>query len=608
MNLRSAYRRHLTNPIVIRELKNMLRKKGSFGTLILIGIISTSIISSVWYSVVPNMTTHMASQVLNMLSRSIFIGISYMILFFSSLIVMSFTSSSISSERENNTFELLTVTGLTPANIIIGKLVSALGFIFFIIFATLPLVSICFILGGVAITEVLISYVAIFSTLAAVGMIGIMCSSLCKTSRKAQVLAFVIPIFLYFALPVGIEIVREAYRVRIFSEGNIFWLLNPFFNLIRVFYGNSAMPFLGSRSFLWGVSPILMILFSNVLVFLLSYSLARRFFISPEKVKTKVRKKYITDKTKIQERRKKFPYYIIDPLKKNREIGDHENPALVKEKRYTFASKLTYIIRFGYLAFVFGAILSFYMFREDVMSGESVITVLSVLLGGVFCSTLSSGSIVEEMEQETFDLLRSTLLKPWDVFRAKMRFILTTSSIIVVLFLLPAIVLSIVMVSLENSKMHLLLWVAAVDALVKTLLLTCALGLFVSTFKATRQKAQAGTVALFVIFSFTPYGVAIAGIIANWLLSGSVEEEWWFDISKFLAGFLSPLHNLGIVLEHMSDRYDYRGMLPVKYMLTSLVTFTVFILLFYRMTYRRFKKIWLYGFERFSLRKLWNKT
>lgn len=577
----------MTNPIVIRELKTALRKNSSFGSLVVLGVSATGIMSTAWFALTQSGNSF---GEFNIVSRSLFVGISYLIFFLSTLIVVTTTSASISTERENQTFDLLVATGLTKTHILLGKLISSLGFIFFLIFATLPIISMCFLMGGVSFREVFTAYIAIFTTLGAVGMMGIMCSAFCKTSKRSMSLAGLLLIFLYMVAPIGTQIFKELFDITGGFIGDLTVSLNPYFNFVLIFFGSSASPF---RGLAWPLQayPLALIIISNCSLFALSYVLASKFFITPEKMKTKVRKKYIDNVALLKQRRRRFPYYLIDPLKKNRDIRDNENPAYVKEKRYTFSTRMAFIIRFCYISLIISCLLSLPMFSGELSGGLIMFTIAAMIMSSIFTLNLASGSIVEEFERDTFDLLRSTLLKPNKVFFAKALFICKTAFIILAIFTIPGIIATIFAWGNTSSDEQILLWYISISSMIMTVLLSCAVGLFFSSFKTSRRNAQAGSIAGFVLLCFSPLLIAALGMAFCYYFNVGFNEDFWGDFSHYLAPFLSPFHYFIRAMEQAD-----RGKDAVRlYLLLSLIFFFVGISIIYRLLYRRFRNIWYHG-------------
>jgi ABC-type transport system involved in multi-copper enzyme maturation permease subunit len=97
----------------------------------------------------------------------------------------SATAGAISLEREKQTLELLVVTPISSIAIVLGKLLSALVYVWLLIAASLPLTAVVFVYGGVAPDDVLRGYVVLIVTALGLGSFGLFCSSLVKRTQAA---------------------------------------------------------------------------------------------------------------------------------------------------------------------------------------------------------------------------------------------------------------------------------------------------------------------------------------------------------------------------------------------------------------------------------------
>jgi ABC-2 type transport system permease protein len=95
------------------------------------------------------------------------------------------TAGAISSEREKQTLELLVVTPISSLAMVIGKLFSALIYVWLLIAASIPLTAIVFVYGGVAPDDVLRGYVVLIVTALGFGAFGLLASSLVKRTQAA---------------------------------------------------------------------------------------------------------------------------------------------------------------------------------------------------------------------------------------------------------------------------------------------------------------------------------------------------------------------------------------------------------------------------------------
>ena len=72
------------------------------------------------------------------------------------------TAGTISGERERQTLDLLAVTPISSVAIVVGKLLSALTWVFVLITASIPVAALVFVYGGVAPDDVLRGYLMLF--------------------------------------------------------------------------------------------------------------------------------------------------------------------------------------------------------------------------------------------------------------------------------------------------------------------------------------------------------------------------------------------------------------------------------------------------------------
>jgi ABC-2 type transport system permease protein len=111
----------------------------------------------------------------------------------------SSTAGAISLEREKQTLELLVATPISSVAIVIGKLLSALVYVFLLIAASIPLMAVVFVYGGIAPDDVVRGYIVLVATALGLGSFGLMCSSLVRRTTAATA----ITIFGVLAMTIG---------------------------------------------------------------------------------------------------------------------------------------------------------------------------------------------------------------------------------------------------------------------------------------------------------------------------------------------------------------------------------------------------------------------
>ena len=90
------------------------------------------------------------------IGQGIFAGLLFLMTLQVVFLAPSSTSGAISLEREKQTLELLITTPISSLAIIVGKLLSALVYVFLLIAASVPLMAVVLVLGGLAIAPTMI--------------------------------------------------------------------------------------------------------------------------------------------------------------------------------------------------------------------------------------------------------------------------------------------------------------------------------------------------------------------------------------------------------------------------------------------------------------------
>ena len=117
--------------------------------------------------------------------------------FIVALIVPIITASSISGEKERQTFDIMLTTCMSPFSIVLGKVVSAVIRILFFVAAGMPVMALSFVVGGLAWSSLFYFVLTIILLSVLSGSIGIFCSSFCRKSISAVVLTFAVYFVIY---------------------------------------------------------------------------------------------------------------------------------------------------------------------------------------------------------------------------------------------------------------------------------------------------------------------------------------------------------------------------------------------------------------------------
>ncbi len=164
------------------------------------------------------------------------------------LIVPVITASSISGEKERQTFDIMLTTCMSPFSIVLGKVATAVLRILFFVAAGMPIMALAFVAGGLSWSYLFYFVLTIILLSLLSGSIGILCSSLCRRSITAVVLSYVFYFFIYILtfLPVILRaLLTDGERM---GESMLILLINPF-----VFFEEFFMQLMTGES-LFGVS------------------------------------------------------------------------------------------------------------------------------------------------------------------------------------------------------------------------------------------------------------------------------------------------------------------------------------------------------------------
>jgi ABC-2 type transport system permease protein len=155
------------------------------------------------------------------------------------LLAPALTADLIAGERERRTLDLLLVTPLSRRQIVIGKLIAALGALLLLIVLALPIQAVAVLLGGIGVEELLVGLLILVLTAVTYGCVGLYWSARLRTTRAAVLLA-------YATTLLGVGLLPFALLMAVFFEGVLggrtdFWL----WPLAWLVYGPSGggLPF-----------------------------------------------------------------------------------------------------------------------------------------------------------------------------------------------------------------------------------------------------------------------------------------------------------------------------------------------------------------------------
>ena len=179
------------NPVLARELKQRMR--GRHVWLVLTLYLSVLAVILRWVYVAAARDTFnggidlLASATAG---RAIFQWLLFFMLLLVCFIVPGLTAGAISGERERQTMVALQLTLLRPRSIVAGKLLASLAFVVLLIIASLPLVTVPFLVGGVSMPEVMKGLCMVLATALTLACLTLACSALLRRTQAATVVAY----------------------------------------------------------------------------------------------------------------------------------------------------------------------------------------------------------------------------------------------------------------------------------------------------------------------------------------------------------------------------------------------------------------------------------
>jgi ABC-type transport system involved in multi-copper enzyme maturation permease subunit len=195
----------LQSPILVREMRTLLRGRKFFASHILLLVVLAGVLLIA--ATTAGVSGDDPSKIGRLLFWSFVFGLGVVIIF----LVPAFSCTALTTERETKTLDLLLTTTIRPWEVIWGKLLSALGVILLFMVSALPLVSVCFLFGGISPWDLAQLYLVVLFCTLVVSSMSLAVSAHCKESKSAVVISYVLTmVFLGVVLAGGIFLVESS--------------------------------------------------------------------------------------------------------------------------------------------------------------------------------------------------------------------------------------------------------------------------------------------------------------------------------------------------------------------------------------------------------------
>jgi ABC-type transport system involved in multi-copper enzyme maturation permease subunit len=487
--------------LVKRELLSNLRRVPSFLCLVLFVGFCILIVVNVWPAEVINIT------IVGGLARALIGFVTYSMLFAAAIFVPALAAGSIVTEKERRTFDLLILTLISPGGIIAGKLLNTVGFYLLLIMAVMPVLGVIFFLVGVDWVVLIQSFCIVLATSVSCAMVGILSSAFFKRTFAAIAGAYLgmVVLMVGFLLPFALVVLV----IGMAESGRAFeWWSTVISPVVAL--GKTQIPMLGLSWWEFAFAMLYQVVFISVCARLTLRILRRPQ--EPLKVETR---KPIDNPLVLEARRKTFPFYLIDPLRRKKQIDDQQNPMMVRELRWGLMNRGTILVRVCYsmliLYFLVGCT-SIYLQR----SYESIFPwlILQMVLTVALIPALVGNLFTKEYELGNIDMLRMTLLKPRQIVLGKA----VAGAISVAPALIAAILAAVPALFLKLGSQEWLLLLTGYTTLFVCALVALALSIFASLLT---RRTSTSLVLSYVFNAFVFVGLFgicmfVAEVLINW--------------------------------------------------------------------------------------------
>jgi ABC-type transport system involved in multi-copper enzyme maturation permease subunit len=486
------------NPVLTRELLVNLRSFRSF-VLQLIYVSSLGALVYFYWPAGEEGLRQVSPGVSRRLFDIFFLGQFFLV----ALLAPTFAAGSITGEKERKTYELLLASPLRPGAILIGKLVSSLGYLVILILSSLPLIILCYLLGGLLLSEIARAYLVLVLSAGTFGLLSIACSSVFQRTSSALVVSYLV------ILPLAVVCIALTRSDEAVARDFVSIAIIPPWCLAT-----------------WMVLGILI----------------NRRLLHPPDVGSEG-KDVVDEQEEMKYAigvvidRDLFPDKLFAPAKRTDLMPDGTNPVLDKELRSEIFSQGTLMLRVVIQVSMLLSIplMAGLLFLRSERAGYYVAYVLTfnLLVGPVF----SAGSITQERERKTLALLLTTLLVPSKIVFAKLLAALRVSTVLTFLLTEQLVLAYILIPELRGRFWTLIVYFLIIAA---TCLATSTIGLLCSSLARRTSSAMVMTYFTLLVVFILPQGL-------EWYLQGldnfTPEQVASLTVtSPFSAALSVPMH------------------------------------------------------------------
>jgi len=435
------------------------------------------------------------------------------------IFIPGLAGASISVEKETRIYDQLHLSLISPSGIFFAKTLNAAGFFMLLAIAALPAASIVFFMPGVDFARLVTLFLNLIAIALASASVGVLCSSLIGRTSVALIASY--SSALLVAL-IGLAFVEAM------------WLIPAGMARSGVFPDNFEI------FFKFGLT----VLFSSVVI-VIAHLIAASALKRPPRQAVHAPVRQAAARPRRQGKQGRFTRWLSELIDRDQAIQDQLNPVFVKELRLGMdGGQLVATILLFYIGFVVYASTSLGFLLPAIIGGkggglaESIGTPILIHAGfAVFCApSLLANALTKEGEAGNLDMLRMTLVPPWQVVLGKLTSGLVTMTPLLAASILTCVPLALIAFPSINGLFSIF---AAVSTLMLCAMLSLCLGLFASALTSRTITA--------VLIS---YGLNAFVFVGASALLAMLEEMKLPGISEEMIMFFSPILAFGHNVDH----------------------------------------------------------
>ncbi len=206
------------NPVLTREFR--VRMRGTRAMWLVFGyvaLLSAAMVIALafWTIAVRNSTARPETATIGSTMFGALATVQSILVIF---ITPAITSGAITIEREQQTLDLVLISGLSPSSIVTGKMLAGACFSILLTFTTLPLFALCQVLGGVDANTVLSFFLVLSAYAAVMAAMGILWSSIARSTMLAVLSSYTsVMILIMVYLSARVVILQSAVGMALFT-------------------------------------------------------------------------------------------------------------------------------------------------------------------------------------------------------------------------------------------------------------------------------------------------------------------------------------------------------------------------------------------------------